>query len=884
MKRRLIMIFGIFFCFCIMQPADCLGEYDCLSIQLKEFTHLPVDNLFDILGLQPGVFITPSGTVSLLGGFRGDTGYFINGVPVTDGYSGEMGLSLDLASIKEIQVYPASFDVEYGNSTSGIVNIITQRGQSKIQFSGKLYFGDYFSGDKIYNVVNKVTPVQGPGENDVKVEAESENPLAALNPAVNFEFNFGSPIKLFNKGEKFFMSGRYYSNSGYLYGRQWYTPQGHPGNSQLVAMNPLRKFSLYANSQWPFCSHVKASHSIFLDALEWQHYIHNYKYNPDGRKKQYSASLMNIVSLEWAITPSVILGSSFSERVQKTQSYVYKDPLAKSDYLVRVEPDSAAGIEGRIIDLNNSEDAEFFEYVKDQRIRYTWIIDPNGPAGYVDPDSAYAPAPYSFLNSGMDMEHFTRILIDYRLAQQLTFTNLKNNTIKCGYELKKYGLGIEQFTIRPAYQDGEQITPFRPTIPASSTPQYNEHIHILSEQSAFLSDKISLQNITIYLGLRYDHFDADGAIPVDPHDPSIYSPLTYKYMYKDWIPPAGEPSPQEFIEYQSKFVETTVAERRAMMQKKVSPKSVVSPRIRLSYSTGNTFVHFAFGRYAKIPLLGYFYTNPDYKLSYGGNNIFGNPDLQYQKTTVMELGFRKNFEKSIQLYGSIYKKDMDVFVELGPIVQTVNPALGYRQFVNNTLSTIKGGLLGISLQNRSFDTQLAYTFERAEVSIPADDPTYSYLSVHPQMPMQNRGLRHSMNGIFRYTMKSWYFTVTGRYYTGGSYSLIPESGSTSGNDLGSDDTFTNLAPITLFNLKISKLLSLGNVNVQFFLQVYNLFDSRGMINAYTGTGSAQYTKTIQPQRIPYHPARISTVEDYVNRPDWYIAPRQVLAGFEVKLD
>ena len=62
------------------------------------------------------------------------------------------------------------------------------------------------------------------------------------------------------------------------------------------------------------------------------------------------------------------------------------------------------------------------------------------------------------------------------------------------------------------------------------------------------------------------------------------------------------------------------------------------------------------------------------------------------------------------------------------------------------------------------------------------------------------------------------------------------------------------------------------------MNVYNLLDQKDATSVNPDTGSPDYTTTIDPKKIPYNSARISTVDDYVIQPGWYTSPRQVQVG------
>ena len=83
------------------------------------------------------------------------------------------------------------------------------------------------------------------------------------------------------------------------------------------------------------------------------------------------------------------------------------------------------------------------------------------------------------------------------------------------------------------------------------------------------------------------------------------------------------------------------------------------------------------------------------------------------------------------------------------------------------------------------------------------------------------------------------------------------------------------------DLFIQKRLRPAGLQLDLFVNVYNLLDTRDDTQVWTDTGTADYTTTITPERVPYNPVRIGTVQNYITRPDWYTAPRWIQAGVAV---
>jgi len=85
--------------------------------------NLPVDQFEDVVNLQAGV---------VEGHFRGgrssEVMYMIDGIPVNDVYSGSYAFQVENSAIAELEVISGTFNAEYGQAMSGVVNIVTKEG------------------------------------------------------------------------------------------------------------------------------------------------------------------------------------------------------------------------------------------------------------------------------------------------------------------------------------------------------------------------------------------------------------------------------------------------------------------------------------------------------------------------------------------------------------------------------------------------------------------------------------------------------------------------------------------------------------------------------------------------------------------------------------
>ena len=92
------------------------------------------------------------------GGRSNEVKYLIDGVPVNDVYSGQSSLSAEINSIEEIQVITGTFNAEYGDALSGVVNQVTKIAGDKLDGNISVYSGDYVSShDDIFTNIDHVS-------------------------------------------------------------------------------------------------------------------------------------------------------------------------------------------------------------------------------------------------------------------------------------------------------------------------------------------------------------------------------------------------------------------------------------------------------------------------------------------------------------------------------------------------------------------------------------------------------------------------------------------------------------------------------------------------------------------------------------------------------
>jgi hypothetical protein len=104
-------------------------------ISREEIESLPVSNFTELLSLQAGV--VGSGTdLHIRGGRSNETAYMIDGMLVQDPLLGGLATNIGKDAIQEMSLLSGTFNAEYGNALSGVVNVVTRDGSE--DYSGKI--------------------------------------------------------------------------------------------------------------------------------------------------------------------------------------------------------------------------------------------------------------------------------------------------------------------------------------------------------------------------------------------------------------------------------------------------------------------------------------------------------------------------------------------------------------------------------------------------------------------------------------------------------------------------------------------------------------------------------------------------------------------------
>ncbi|MBP7543695.1 MAG: TonB-dependent receptor, partial [Ignavibacteriaceae bacterium] len=245
-----------------------------------EIELLPVGNFTDLLSLQAGV-VGSGSNLHIRGGRSNEVAYMIDGIYVTDPLLGGLATQINNDAIQEMSLLSGTFNAEYGNALSGIVNIVTRDGSDK--FSGKFELRTSNFGVERYAKMNELR----------------------MNGSIEGAIIPGSL--------RFFLSGEQLNEGSYL-------PFGYNNEQSFFT-----KLTLTAIPNFRITLSNRGSKGLR------QSYNHDYKYIPEQYLKRRTDSWQTSLSATHSVSQSFFYDLKVSYFNQGYYSGLDKDT---SDYMV----------------------------------------------------------------------------------------------------------------------------------------------------------------------------------------------------------------------------------------------------------------------------------------------------------------------------------------------------------------------------------------------------------------------------------------------------------------------------------------------------------------------------------------------------------------------
>lgn len=277
------------------------------TVTSSDIEIMPVRELGEIVDLQAGVV-----DGHFRGGRLGEVQYQINGVSVNNSYDNSSSLQLDRSLLQEVQVISGTFDAEYGQAMSGVVNVILKSGSNRFLWNAEAFFSDYVftSGDK-RGVDDKFRPVS----------------------IQNYQFSLSGPT--FLPQTYFIFSSRRYVDNGYIYGerrfnttdksdleKKIFTPTG---DNQEIPLSYSDDFSGLVKLTNQSFKNLQFEYQAIYNAIDAKRFNFGFRLNPDGMSKQRTFSIVHGLDFSHTLSSKTFYSINLRQNYFDYRDFIYED-------------------------------------------------------------------------------------------------------------------------------------------------------------------------------------------------------------------------------------------------------------------------------------------------------------------------------------------------------------------------------------------------------------------------------------------------------------------------------------------------------------------------------------------------------------------------------
>lgn len=433
-------------------PVDVTVTSSQATLTTEEIEDLPVQSLDDVVNLQAGVV-----DGHFRGGRQGEVQYQVDGVSINNAFDNKSSLNIDRSLLQEVQVISGTFDAEYGQAMSGVVNAILKEGGEAHEVEAEVFTGGFFF----------------PGREAERKTSDDIHLTGTLNAQVTL--SGPAPVK----DTTFLVNARRYQWDDYIYAERLFNPtddfQTDPADSTreiFVATGDGEKMPLGWTNEWSglfkvtnkSLANTKIGYQAIFNSRENLPTRWMYRYLPDGVATQRTLSVAHGFDLTHTLNATSFLDLSLRQNYFDYTDYLYEDPY---------DP------------------------------RYD---DLPAPGGLV-----YSRDEYNF--QGGEITHYLQRTLTYILKGSVTSQLDERNQAKAGFELSlpkvEFGspvvLAYVNNVLERYVDDPER-------------PGLMRRYPVMG--AAYVQDKMSRNDLEVHFGGRLDYFDARSTVPSDPANPA----------------------------------------------------------------------------------------------------------------------------------------------------------------------------------------------------------------------------------------------------------------------------------------------------------------------------------------------------------------------------
>ena len=838
---------------------------------------MPVTEVEEVIALQAGVVVA-DGQLHFRGGRSREVSYVVDGIPVTNTFSQSGGslVEIDNNMIEELEVISGTFNAEYGQAQSGVVNIVTKRPASEFRTTINAYAGDWLSNkENIFMGIKNFNPV-----------AERNLELGITGPLFTKKLGFVINARYHRFENIDWYERRFNSVDGWKIAayREW--GQFHDLTTGTVipipdslatgdgARGPLSVSnygSLQAKLHYLITPEISLTYTAFGSFQETKGpgdaYDRGndqfYRYAPDdyGTAREWSYSHF----LRWQHSPSPKFFYNLSLSYQREDGdffYRKDNKIARypGDSGIQLFSAASTGVSsGNVFSLGGTGSLYGGAPGRGYNDQYLFQSDFNWQVNK-----------YNFVKTGFSVkQNYVDI---YQRGFRITTTWQNYDWPLRGYRMV---VGGDTVVVDPAqmtfdeywsalniyWRNWEKVFKDRRVeeVGKDEVALYRDYRIKPLEVAAYIQDKLEFSNqIIINVGLRLDVFKPNEKVPINYRAESFN-------LGKD------------------------------INLKEAKTKYQISPRVGMSFPiSSNGAFHGSYGHFFQMPPYSRMYNVPlvamtRYQLE--GRRL-GNADLEPERTIAYEIGLQQGITSTIGVDVTAYYKDFKNLLGIEQL--TTVDGVTYTRYINRDYGYSKGITVNLTKHSGFVTGGINYTMAFANGS--SSDPAALYLiqtatrlggeaDVFPERKILSLDWdqRHTINAYLNFVKQDkWSIGFTGYFKTGNPFSpaFLERF------DINQREFRNSSFKPSQWNvdLKMKKNVTFQGLRGAVYLKVDNIFDHLNHIRVFAVSGTADdIAKLPEIQERDDRIVRdegLFTNDDIYRFPDHFSRPRKVQVGFE----
>lgn len=818
----------------------------------EDIENLPIRGVQNILALQAGV-VQQNGNLYVRGGRQGEVAYFTDGVATTNPIFNNATVGVIQEALEEMQLQAGGYTAEFGGSNSGIVRTTVRTGGSELK--GSLDFqtddfakpGKQFLGTSAFGFRNIVGTIGGSIMPELRFFVAAQHnyirnrqvryvvPFAFDNlMTTNLTTQVQLPPLVFSENH----IPNNWAESNSFQGTLLYDVA--PLKFRLTGSYQMDKAPIDGGGAGGTRSQNIGGAVISDGAGGWPNYLQDY-YNQKKKRMDRTNSGFGSLRVSHVLGTNTFyeVGVSFQQR-----SFSREDPDFGEDW--KSYTDSAANAAKGYTNFpryyTHPNDMEWtvvnaFDFQQPGSPNNTYSKNKQSAIGATADVTSQIDKNWEFKAGGRFDAWTTRAYAvgNIQGAMSLlngddgrtpgTFTSAEQRRVLLAQRgtINHYGYDVEGNEV-----SGDGVDKARKPFFASG----------------YVQNKLEFNDLVLNLGLRFEHFNTKNKTFKDPNAP-------YDEIFNATLDVIRE----EALVDQPAF-------------------NYVLPRVSLSFPvTANTVFYAMYGLYVQMPSLNQLYvgnTNLSRTVSINTRgNAFLTPVgllMQPERTTQYEVGFRQSLTDNLAFSLTGFHKDLKDQLAVRPFISPNGTRVFYA-YLNEDFGTVKGVEMTLELRRTNrFSARVNYTLSDAQGTGSHARSGHGAVEQNIGRPSNfisaldfNQTHRGSVLLDYRFQKDEGGPVLSGlgvnalfSFNSGHNYTKVKANfaGQFSPWNVG---TITITDPRSSFptepvnssktpwvfniDLGVSKLVALGGVDLEIYLNILNLLDTKQVLNVYPQTGS-----------------------------------------------